>query len=246
MEGKKMKEWMTARNQKELAALLKRHGRALRVRVFGTWHGDFSVSRRALHSIDLVRVHVRGTVYAAGARIHGDLRADEAQIAGNLDVRGAQIDGDVRADKAQIGGDLRADKAQIAGLLVLNKAHIGGGVHAHGARIVGSLIVNRAHIGGAVDASGAKIAGALTYRDGLIEGGIVMPDVMHGNLGRAIAQCDGYILWHGKNGRYWAACRGPFTREEALAHWYRDDKRARVFRRAILASSLETSREAIS
>jgi hypothetical protein len=59
--------------------------------------------------------------------------------------------------------------------------------------------------------------------------------VMHGRIGQAIAQCDGYVLWRDSAGYYYAGCRGPLTREEALAHWDRQDKRARVFSAAIHA-----------
>ena len=44
-----------------------------------------------------------------------------------------------------------------------------------------------------------------------------------------------YALLH-KDGLYRAGCRGPFTAEQALTHWRREDERAQVFTAAILAN----------
>ena len=49
----------------------------------------------------------------------------------------------------------------------------------------------------------------------------------------------GYVLFAGDRGNYRAGCRGPFTRDEALAHWSRSDERAKVFTAAILAAKKE-------
>jgi cytoskeletal protein CcmA (bactofilin family) len=225
-------EWLEARNQDELDALLAKHGQALRVRVVGTWKGDLSISRRALHSIDLAGVHVRGSVDAAGARLEGELHACEAQIDGNLDISVAQIAGDVRADEARIEGDVDA-----------TGAHIGGDVSLRDADM-DHLILDDAHIEGDVDATCAHLDRAMLYRDAQIGGDIEMPSTMHGHPGRAIAQCDGYILWVNDEGQVRAGCRGPFTFEEALAHWgeHRKDERARVFREAIEETIIEFDR----
>jgi hypothetical protein len=222
----KFTEWLEARNQAELDKLIKRHGRELRVRVVGTWDGDMRLEGRELHSLDLSGAHVRGAVCAR-----------EARISWNLDIRGAQIGEDLHAYKAHIGGSLFADEAQIAGFLVVDEARIGGAMNLVGARIGRSVSADHASIGGSVDANGARIGGALTYHGAQIASGIVMPDAMHGMRGRAVAQCSGFILWRDDAGYYYAGCRGPLTRDEALAHWgaHRHDERARVFSAAIQA-----------
>jgi hypothetical protein len=145
----------------------------------------------------------------------------------------------VYAEGAMMYGELRAERVVIRGYLLLSCTRIGGSITLAGARISASLFADNVRIGGALDATGARLGGSLTYRYGLIQGGIVMPDVMHGVRGVAIAQCDGYILWRSEDGLYYAGCRGPLTRTEALAHWgkHRHDERARVFRQAIQEAS---------
>jgi hypothetical protein len=58
----------------------------------------------------------------------------------------------------------------------------------------------------------------------------------YGQPGHEIARCpiDGYVLWLGDNGLYYAGCSRGLTRDEALAHWRRDNPRARLFTAAIL------------
>jgi hypothetical protein len=165
-----------------------------------------------------LRVHVVGAW-------DGDMRLEGRELHA-LDMSGTHLRGTVYATQARIGEDLFACGARIGGSLILERARIGRSVSA-----------DHASIGGAVDASRARIGRALTYRSAHIASGIVMPDVMHGVPGRAIAQSDGYILWRDRRDCYWAGCRGPYTREQALRHWDRDDERARVFREAILARS---------
>ena len=55
----------------------------------------------------------------------------------------------------------------------------------------------------------------------------------HGNPGRLIA-ISGYGLVATDAGMFYAGCRGPLTKDQALAHWRRDDERAKVFTAAIL------------
>jgi transcription elongation factor len=56
-----------------------------------------------------------------------------------------------------------------------------------------------------------------------------------------LCECDGYTLKACTNGTYYAGCRGPFTAEQALAHWDRKDDRACLFTFAILM--FEAARE---
>ena len=54
----------------------------------------------------------------------------------------------------------------------------------------------------------------------------------HGQLGRLLA-VSGYGLWLSAEGLYYAGCRGPWSKAEALAHWAkRTDGRAQVFTKA--------------
>ena len=53
----------------------------------------------------------------------------------------------------------------------------------------------------------------------------------HGRAGRLIAASEYGLWWTGEV--FYAGCRGPFTKAEALAHWDRDDERALVFTLAI-------------
>jgi hypothetical protein len=232
-------EWKTVSNQIELDALFSQYaqyGEALKVRMVGEWD-DVRIERRAMYSIDLYAASIRGTVYAAGALIGGTMYCWEARIGGSLILSGARIAMDIYAYEAYLGGSLDAAGADIGASVILDRARVGGAMTLSGARIGRSISVCYASIGGAVDASGAQIGGSLAYRNGLIRGGIAMPTVMHGVPGRAIAQCDGYILWLGEDGRYYDGCHGPYTAEEALEHWNRDDERARVFRAAIQAAA---------
>jgi hypothetical protein len=234
-------EWMEARNQEELDALIKQHGEALRVRLTGTW-GDVQLVGRTLHSLDLSDLRACGTVFATEARIGGDLYAYGTYIGGSLILERARIEGALDGTRAHIGGSLHVGDAIIKYDIDAAGVHIGGDLNAHSARMY-YLTLDGASICGAVNASCAHLYHALTYQDALIQGGIVLPDVMHGVPGRAVAQCDGYILWRAEDGRYYAGCRGPFTHKQALEHWgeHRQDERARVFREAILAG-----REAIA
>ena len=58
----------------------------------------------------------------------------------------------------------------------------------------------------------------------------------YGKQGRLIATSS-YGLWLADDGMYYAGCRGPFTRPQALAHWDRPDDRARIFTAAIKAAA---------
>jgi hypothetical protein len=242
MEGTTMNEWLEAHNQEELDALIKQHGEGLRVRVVGEW-GDVRITCCALNSIDLSGAHILGTVYSAKARITGTVYAEGVSIGGSLVIIGARIALDAYLAAVDIGGSLEAARADIGASVIVDRARIGGSLNLARARIGGSISAAHANIGGALDASGAHIGSALNYLYGLIRGGILMPDVMHGVRGVAIAQCDGFILWQGEDGRYYAGCHGPLTRNKALRHWgaHRHDERARVFSAAILAN-----REAIA
>jgi hypothetical protein len=55
----------------------------------------------------------------------------------------------------------------------------------------------------------------------------------HGVDGELICVCD-YGLWLSSDGYFYAGCREKFTKEQALAHWNRRDKRAVMFTKAIL------------
>ena len=55
----------------------------------------------------------------------------------------------------------------------------------------------------------------------------------HGQPGRLLA-VSGYGLWLSAEGHYYAGCRGPWSKAEALAHWgERTDERAMFFTAAI-------------
>jgi hypothetical protein len=56
----------------------------------------------------------------------------------------------------------------------------------------------------------------------------------HGVTGRLLC-ISAWGLWLSDDGLYYAGCRGPLTREAALAHWDRPDERAVMFTAAILA-----------
>ena len=45
-----------------------------------------------------------------------------------------------------------------------------------------------------------------------------------------------YVLFAGDKGHYRAGCQGPFTADEAIAHWNRKDERAVIFTAAINAN----------
>jgi hypothetical protein len=237
-----MKEWREARNQEELDALIEQHGSRLCARLRGTWN-DVRLDGRALHSLDMSGACIRGAVCVAMARIAGNLDARAAQIGetlhayrtcvgGDLLLVGARIERDAHIVAASVGASINAGCADIGGALLMNWTHVNGSVTIARARICGSVICNRAHIGGRLNAARAWLGGSLTCR-AYIRDGIDMPEMMHGVTGRAIAEHDGYMLWRGDDGLYRAGCRGPFTRAQALAHWDRQDKRARVFSAAI-------------
>ena len=59
-------------------------------------------------------------------------------------------------------------------------------------------------------------------------------DTLHSNKGRLLAVSQ-YGLWLSHDGYYFAGCRGPLNRAQALKHWKRDDERAVVFTAAIEA-----------
>jgi hypothetical protein len=58
----------------------------------------------------------------------------------------------------------------------------------------------------------------------------------YGAPGRELTRCptDGYVLWLGDNGLYYAGCAIILTREQALERWAREDDRAKLFTAAIL------------
>ncbi|MDQ3270754.1 MAG: hypothetical protein M3Q12_01105 [Pseudomonadota bacterium] len=60
--------------------------------------------------------------------------------------------------------------------------------------------------------------------------------VAHGEKGDLLAVSK-YGLWRSAEGYYYAGCRGPLSKERALAHWNRTDERAVVFTTAIKVAS---------
>jgi hypothetical protein len=58
----------------------------------------------------------------------------------------------------------------------------------------------------------------------------------YGVPGRELTRCpaDGYVLWLGDDGLYYAGCRRGLNREQALERWEREDDRAKLFTGAIL------------
>jgi hypothetical protein len=55
-------------------------------------------------------------------------------------------------------------------------------------------------------------------------------------FGHQLAHDGEYALWRESNGLYRAGCRRGLTAEQALRHWAREDKRAKLFTAAIKAA----------
>ena len=49
----------------------------------------------------------------------------------------------------------------------------------------------------------------------------------------SLVESDGHMLLMSPDGEYYAGCRGPLLREQALQHWDREDDRACLFTLAI-------------
>jgi hypothetical protein len=131
-------EWLTARNQEELDALIEQHGPRLRVRVAGTW-GDVRLEGRELRSVAIDGAQIRGSVLAGGARIGGCLHvSDRARIGGALVVAGARIGISLIIWRAHAVGAVDASGAKIGGVLTYRNGLIRGGIvmpaAMHGAR----------------------------------------------------------------------------------------------------------------
>jgi hypothetical protein len=249
-------EWLEAHNQEELDALLDAHGEALRVRVVGEWHGELCVRGRELHSLDLSYARILGGVDAAGSRILGELRAyytctgdsgmvmDDARIGGDVTLHCARIGGSLRADRVRIGGDLHAPSLRVGGDVTLISTDTAGDVDATHARIGGSLylrhmcarnvVLNGADVGAIVDLRYARLRGYLIHPDARVDIA-ELPTEMHGRPGWPLADGDGYVLWVDDRGYYYAGSSGPLTLAEALERWDHQDRRARLYRRALAA-----------
>ena len=66
--------------------------------------------------------------------------------------------------------------------------------------------------------------------------GLVLTYKKEGFSGTRIADDGEYELYHdAERDLFLAGCQGPFTRAEALEHWDRVDKRAKLFTKAITA-----------
>jgi hypothetical protein len=114
--------------------------------------------------------------------------------------------------------------------------YTGGWLYLRGCDLKGVTIPP---VGGWLDLGGCDLKGITLPTS--IGGGLYayaevnLPELtmMHGHPGRLLTLSN-YGLWLTNNGQYYAGCRGPFSKLEAIAHWTRTDSRAVAFTKAIL------------
>src|SRR3546814_630111 len=173
-------------------------------------------------------------------------------IGGSLDLRGCDLTGITLPQS--IGGSLDLRGCDLTGITLPQS--IGGSLDLRGCDLTGITLPQS--IGGSLDLRGCDLTGITLpqsiggwlYLSGCDLTGITHWWTENGEATRrrCIAVSD-YALIQTDTGQYIAGCRGPWSKEQALAHWgkpSRTDKRAKAFVAAIeahhdiAAPSLET------
>lgn len=99
--------------------------------------------------------------------------------------------------------------------------------------------------GGSLDLSGCDLKGVTlpsTVSGSLdLSGcdltGVTLPNIVYGKPSKLIAFDGYYALFAHDDGTYSAGCQKHLSQATALAHWARDDARAKLFTNAILSNT---------